>query len=486
VIAPERPGFAMLAAGLLAAGMLALALLFSGSSAGQGGRLHMGNASPYPDLAGASKPNRLRAGRLHRATLRASRRFDSLRKARKRGYTLRGQARRPGLRRLARSGGGGGAALKPRRPRGLVFWCPARGECQLAAHVYRAPAGSIPPTLGGLLGWHRQSRRAPWSTRVWLTRATRTALAQCVPFAALHARNANLSRQAYRAAIPKLDAPCRASGGAPRPGPVDPPGGPPGTAPRSSNCMPQPSACGFPDATNTGVPPGTPLTRRDGTVVLNTPGMTFSNVELHGNIEVRAPNVTIERVRVICGCWYPIRADGSDDASNTLIRDVEIDFQGFESGKGIAFRDYTAQRIWFHNGMDCAHFGSNVTITDSFCDLTKIPPGSEAHPDGFQHAGARNVVIRHNTIRNPNSQTAAILLPTDEAFNNIVVDNNLMSGGGWTLYCGRSGAENETITNNRFSREFWPRSGYWGPMSSCEQAQRSGNVWDDTGARIGP
>jgi hypothetical protein len=61
-----------------------------------------------------------------------------------------------------------------------------------------------------------------------------------------------------------------------------------------------------------------------------------------------------------------------------------------------------------------------------------------------------------------------------------------MSGGGWTLYCGRSGAEQETISNNRFSREFWPKGGYWGPMSSCEQARRSGNVWDDTGARIGP
>ena len=33
-------------------------------------------------------------------------------------------------------------------------------------------------------------------------------------------------------------------------------------------CMPKPSACGFPDATNTGVPPGTPLTVVNGTVTL--------------------------------------------------------------------------------------------------------------------------------------------------------------------------------------------------------------------------
>ena len=66
-----------------------------------------------------------------------------------------------------------------------------RGACQLAAHVYRASAGNAPPTLGGLLGWHRQDRCAGWSTRDSRRRArTARRLAQCVPFAALHARNA--------------------------------------------------------------------------------------------------------------------------------------------------------------------------------------------------------------------------------------------------------------------------------------------------------
>jgi hypothetical protein len=27
----------------------------------------------------------------------------------------------------------------------------------------------------------------------------------------------------------------------------------------------------------------------------------------------------------VCDCWHPMRADGSDAARNTLIRDVEID-----------------------------------------------------------------------------------------------------------------------------------------------------------------
>jgi hypothetical protein len=444
------------ALGLLAAAVLAVILVPGGSSSGKSDGRRAGNTAQYPNLRDASAANRRRANRLHRATLRAARRFETVGQAKRLGYAPRGKARRPGLRRYVKRNG--------RRPQGLVFWCPARGACQLAALMYRAPSDKRPRTYGRLLGWHRQSTRAGWTTRVWLTSSTRTSLAQCVPFNALHARNARVSWQRYRPAIPKLDAPCL----------------------RSKNCMARPSACGYPDATNTGVPPGTRLTRAKGTVHLDRPGMTYSNVELHGNIVVEAPNVTIEKVRIVCSCYYPIlTAPVEKGAGNTVVRDVEIDFQGFDSGKGIAFAEYKAERVWFHDGLDCAHFSVNVTITDSFCDLAKLSPDSEAHADGFQDTGGRNITLRHNTIRNPNGQTSAILLPTGKS--SVVVDDNLMSGGGWTLYCGDSGEENETITGNRFSREFFRKGGYWGPMAGCQDARvASGNVWDETGRTLRP
>ena len=248
--------------------------------------------------------------------------------------------------------------------------------------------------------------------------------------------------------------------------------------------MPKPSACGFPDATNTGVPAGTPLDQVNGTVELKTPGMVYSGKEVHGNIHVLADNVTIEKVRVISNADYVIDlAYGDAHPQGTVIRDVEIDMQGQEEGKGISFDNYTAQRVWFHNGLDCAHSGNNVVITDSYCDLPKLRQGSDAHADGFQSDGGGNFVFRHNTIRNPNGQTAAILMSTNTGpIDNVVIDNNLMSGGGYTVYCGTDEggvATNTTYTNNVISREFFSKGGYYGPTTKCDKVvEAHGNIWD--------
>ena len=254
-------------------------------------------------------------------------------------------------------------------------------------------------------------------------------------------------------------------------------------ASRGVACMPKPSDCGYPDATNTGVPAGTKLTDT-GSVFLDTPGMVFSGKEVHGDIIVRADNVTIENTRVVSDSDYPIRNFyGETKPTGTVIRDVEVNMKGQLEGKAIAFDHYRATRVWFHNGLDCAHAGLNVTITDSFCDLPELPPGSPAHADGFQSDGGRHLTFRHNTIRNPNPQTSAILMSTNTAaIDDVVIDDNLMSGGGYTVYCGTDEggvATNETYTNNRISRAFFARGGHFGPTTWCDKVDvRSGNRWD--------
>lgn len=138
--------------------------------------------------------------------------------------------------------------------------------------------------------------------------------------------------------------------------------------------------------------------------------------------------------------WYAIRTFGPGDPTGTVIRDVEIDMDGMEEGKGIAFDNYTAIRVWFHNGLDCAHTGENVVVEDSFCDLAVVT--GDDHADGFQSDGGRNIVLRHNTIRNPNGQTSAILMSTNTSpIRNVVIDSNLMAGGGYTVYCGTGEGE---------------------------------------------
>jgi hypothetical protein len=264
-------------------------------------------------------------------------------------------------------------------------------------------------------------------------------------------------------------------------------------------CMPTPSACGFPDTTNTGVTPGAPLTPEAGDVTLDAPGQIYENRVLSGSITVKAQNVTIRNVRLIVNDpYYGIRVTpgGSWDGSNAnlTLDHVEINLNGHPDIKGIAFSGFTARNVFFHNGADCAHFHTNVVIQDSMCvlgpdvdndgnpDAGSFCSGDD-HFDGFQSDGGYNITLRHNTIRNPCGQTSAILMSTNTApISNVVIDGNLMAGGGYTVYCGTDSggiAAHETYTNNVISPVYFPKGGKYGPDVLCNKAEvTGGNIWD--------
>jgi hypothetical protein len=258
-----------------------------------------------------------------------------------------------------------------------------------------------------------------------------------------------------------------------------PPGSQASAALPTGGCMARPSRCGFPDRTNTGVRPGRHLKEIKGDVVLSKPGQVFQNRLVRGAITVTAPNVVIRDVRlVMTSPAYGIRSfRWEHDTRGLRIEHVEIDLNGFDAAAGIAFDNFEARHVWFHGGLDCAHVGHDVKIVDSFCDLPEVAAGSSAHADGFQSDGGGEYVFRHNTIRNPNAQTAAILLSTNNgAISNVAIEKNLMSGGGYTVYCGTTDggiASNVTYTDNLISREFFPKGGYWGAATDCNNVQQA-------------
>ena len=58
---------------------------------------------------------------------------------------------------------------------------------------------------------------------------------------------------------------------------------------QQKNCVNNPSACGYPDSTNSGLPTGTVLTPKSGNISANTAGQTISNIDLtNGTIVVTA------------------------------------------------------------------------------------------------------------------------------------------------------------------------------------------------------
>jgi hypothetical protein len=270
-------------------------------------------------------------------------------------------------------------------------------------------------------------------------------------------------------------------------------------------CMPQPAACGFPDVGSTGVKPGAPLVQVNGNVTLSTPGQVYENKLVNGTITVKAPNVTIRNVKIVMNDFYGIRARTADPSNvdNLVVEDTEIDMGGQYGNNGIAFNHFTARRVFFHNGSDCGSLGDpdiandHVVVEDSLCvigpddnddgwpDSKSFCSGSSAHFDGFQSDGGNNLTMRHNTIRNPCSQTSAILMSTNTApISNVVIDDNLVAGGGWTIYCGTTEggvAANTRYTNNVISKQYFAKGGFYGPTSFCEHAAvNSGNVWDGT------
>jgi hypothetical protein len=291
-----------------------------------------------------------------------------------------------------------------------------------------------------------------------------------------------------------------------------PPSGAPGTSPspsppgptplRSKNCMPDPSACGFPDVETTGVRPGVPREAVNSDVSLSTPGQIYENKTVTGTISVTAPNVTIRNVKLIMdpGSDYGIQAFSfSSGVANLVVEDSEIDLNGNFNSKGIAFDHYTLRRVFMHNGSDCAHTEHGVVIEDSLCALGPDAnsdgwPDNESwcngpeHRDGFQSDGGDGLTFRHNTIRNNCEETSAILMSTNTSpIANVSITNNLLAGGGYTLYCNADGGDvpNETVTGNRFSKVFHPQVGFWGPITGCSRANvYSGNVYDETGRNL--
>jgi hypothetical protein len=66
-----------------------------------------------------------------------------------------------------------------------------------------------------------------------------------------------------------------------------------------------------------------------------------------------------------------------------------------------------------------------------------------------------------------------------------LVRDNLMAGGGWTVYCPKVATTNFRVVDNKFSTIFYSKVGTAGPMTDCEGETVSGNVIYETGAPVG-
>lgn len=282
----------------------------------------------------------------------------------------------------------------------------------------------------------------------------------------------------------------------------------------TTGCASKPSSCGYPDATNTGVPSGKTLISVPGQATSGTgwhydsrgwiavdgDGAVLDGISTTASIDVTASNVTIKNSRiVVSGETWGIALR---HAKNVTIQSSEIAGPAQLGSKRLMvgikdiYSDSTGLRIL---GNDIWNTGTGVQvdcglIQDNFIHDLGYTSGD--HVNGTtSNGGSTQLVIRHNTVFNPHSQTDAISLFQDfSAQSNRIIDNNLMAGGGYTLYAGanpgkESTATNISVTNNRFSRMYYPNGGSYGPATAYRSGGGnvwSGNIWDDSGAPVNP
>ncbi len=274
---------------------------------------------------------------------------------------------------------------------------------------------------------------------------------------------------------------------------------------QQTNCIKVPSACGYPDATNTGVPAGTALKSESQNISVNKAGTTIKDIALDAEISVEANNTTIEDSEITVegtqtcgkscggrGIWIKPGVTGTHiknvtchGAAPTGVNVTQYCIMSNDS-------DTTIERLHAYYCTEC--LAGAMDLSESFIDETGATIPEEHYEDIYYGGGAGPLIVNHNTMLNPNGQTAVVFASVDFGDQTtLTITNNLMAGGGYTIYGGTSGSGGKvvgpvTVTGNRFSRKYYPESGYYGVASYFENSVTtwSGNIWDETLKSVPP
>lgn len=237
--------------------------------------------------------------------------------------------------------------------------------------------------------------------------------------------------------------------GSPAPGPTVPP-----EPPTATPTVP-------PDIPGAGVPDGVTLIEHRGDIVVTQPGTVLENLDIHGFVSVRAPDVVIRSSVVRGGDTAVSRALVAVSGSGALtIEDSELVAE-FPSPyiDGLRGQNFTARRVDIHGVIDAVRVTGvgNVLVEDSWLhDLLHYDEdpnwsGGPSHDDNIQVQGGSNITIRNNVITG--SHNAALMVTHDiSAVSGLTFTGNIVDDGACTVNIGASArsATGVSITANVF------------------------------------
>lgn len=263
---------------------------------------------------------------------------------------------------------------------------------------------------------------------------------------------------------------------------------------------PQPSS--WPGANTTGVPAGKKLRRHDGNLVITKAGATYDSLDIHGFVDVRAPNVTIKRSIIRGGVATYNRGlitNTTSSAKNLVVEDsaliaahpsVWID--------GVKGGNFTLRRVNIAGGVvdGVKVHGNNVVVQDSWIHGLRYyshdpnQGGGPTHNDGVQVLGGTNITVKHNTITVPSSHNAVMQVTQDyAATKSLSFKQNWVDGGTCSVKLSHTGGNGSlgpvSVTNNHFGTGTEIKKCAVLRTSSTSLTS-SGNVWADTGKTVIP
>jgi hypothetical protein len=303
-----------------------------------------------------------------------------------------------------------------------------------------------------------------------------------------------------RPAAPAAPASAKPTAGTVAPGPTavpvpTSPGSPTSDSPTTAPGRPSKGG-GRPGSGNTGVPAGTDLTRRDGTLVITKAGAVYDALDIHGFVIVKAPDVTIRRSIIRGG--QTTRNTGlvmvtDANARNFVLEDSEL-VPEFPSVHLNAIKgwNYTMRRVNGHGTVDIAEiYGDNVRIESSWLHgntpYANDPNqhGGPSHDDGIQVQGGHHITIVGNTITGA-SNAALMITQNVSDVSDLTFNGNWVDGGACSVNANavpRASMSGLTVSGNRF--------GHGTRIADCSvlssrttQLVAEGNVWDDTGSAV--
>ena len=224
-------------------------------------------------------------------------------------------------------------------------------------------------------------------------------------------------------------------------------------------------------------------------------GAVVENVVVRGGIDVSHRDVTVRNNRILLG--GQANGVGLRHSVNATVADNEIGILGGTPRLLVGVKDV------YGDASGTQVLRNEIVNTSTGVQTSEgLIEGNYIHAMGFEsgdhtngttsNGSTRALTIRHNTILNQLGQTDAISLFQDFGLEaNRLVTDNLLAGGGYTLYAGggsRGTSYNIKITNNRFSTVYFPKGGSYGPYTAFDRTgsgnEWSGNIWDNTGGPV--